>query len=460
MKDTLTGPNDKNNNIQNTAYFDLIWTGPDKLQIKNQTFYDGGNSLNENAYGFSQKFKSHVMEDKLILSDEFNTDFAKISMQASPSIRYTHFHFGDDFGAEFWNRPDISVNDLYQPWDTRILSTECNCDYSDYIEGYYRDIGLAALFDIDTKIGFDLIAGARHDSVHSKSSALQAFYDPTGLPSIPVASDNEGGWSWNASLSYKSPVGLIPYVTVARQTTINSGEGSELEPSTIAARQVLGTSNLLEGGLKGEFLDRKLYAAVSVYKQKRVQFSEQEALTNQVLQTKGVEAELRWSIDRHALVTGAYTHMNVINVGALASGSYFNYFGAGSYPGVDPALIFGGSEIGNLTITSKNDQRPGEPHNVVSATGTYAFDNGIAFTGDVSHVDAVWADYAQTVRLPAYWLLNVGVSYTKGPWLLRVTMKNANNARYFRAGGQDLFGADIALPQLPRSWQASLKYKF
>jgi iron complex outermembrane receptor protein len=41
-----------------------------------------------------------------------------------------------------------------------------------------------------------------------------------------------------------------------------------------------------------------------------------------------------------------------------------------------------------------------------------------------------------------------------------VVVKNANNARYFRAGGQDIFGADIALPQLPRSWQATIKYKF
>jgi iron complex outermembrane receptor protein len=41
-----------------------------------------------------------------------------------------------------------------------------------------------------------------------------------------------------------------------------------------------------------------------------------------------------------------------------------------------------------------------------------------------------------------------------------VVVKNLNNARYFRAGGQDLFGADIALPQQPRSFQATLQYKF
>jgi iron complex outermembrane receptor protein len=33
-----------------------------------------------------------------------------------------------------------------------------------------------------------------------------------------------------------------------------------------------------------------------------------------------------------------------------------------------------------VPITKANANRPGEPKNVVSATATYAFDNGIAFT--------------------------------------------------------------------------------
>ena len=470
MRDTLTGPNDKNNNVQKTAYFDLIWEGKGDLKIKNQMFYDGGVSLNENAYGFSQAFSSYVMEDKLVISDSFKTPFAKISVQGSPSIRYTHFHFADDFGAEFWNRPDISVDNLYQPYDTRILSTQTDSDYSDYLVGHYTDLGIAGLVDVDSVIGLDFIGGVRYDSVHAVSSAILAKYDPTnisanvygyGTPFNPTQSGTEGGVSWNASLSYKTPIGLIPYFTASRQNTVVAGEGSELYPVNIRNGAVLGKSNLLEAGIKGSWLGGRLYGAVSVYKQKRTQAGAESGLTNQILQTKGVEAEVRWSVDRHLLVTGSFTHMEVINIGALINGTYFNYFGAGDYPGVNPALIFGGSQIGNIAITNAQmAKRPGEPENVGSVTATYAFDNGIALTGDASHVDAVWANYTQSVKLPAYWLANVGVSYTKGPWLFRVMMKNANNARYFRAGGQDLFGADIALPQLPRSWQATIKYKF
>jgi iron complex outermembrane receptor protein len=470
MRDTLTGTNDKLNNVQKTGYFDLTWTGKGDLKIKNQLFYDGGNNVNENAYGFAQAFQSYVIENKLVLSDSFKTSFAKISVQASPSLRYTHFHFADDYGVELWNRPDISLADPYTPQSTRLLSTQCGCDYSDYVYGHYTDVGIAGLVDVDTNVGLDFIGGVRYDSVHSVSTAWLSKYDPTnisgnvgagyGSTGTATASDTEGGVSWNASASYKSPIGLIPYITVARQTTVVAGEGSELYLSNILSHQVLGKSNLLEGGLKGEFLDKKLYAAVSVYNQKRTQAGAESSLTNQILQTKGVEAEVRWSVDKHLLVTASYTHMHVTNVGALAAGSYFNYFGAGDFPGVNPALTFGGSEFGLVPITKANADRPGEPHNVVSGTATYAFNNGIALSGDLTHVDSVWLNYAQTVKLPSYYLLNLGVSYTTGSWMFRAGVKNANNARYFRAGGQDLFGADIVLPQLPRSWQASLKYKF
>jgi iron complex outermembrane receptor protein len=470
MKDTLTGTNDKLNNTQTTGYFDLTWSGKGDLKIKNQLFYDGGQNLNENAYGFAQAFSSYVIEDKIVLSDSFDTKFAKISVQASPSLRYTHFHFADDYGVELWNRPDVSLADPYTPQSTRLLATECGCDYSDYVYGHYTDVGIAGLVDVDTKIGFDFIGGIRYDSVHAVSTAWLDKYAPGdiagnvgagyGSSGTATAKGTEGAVSWNASLSYKTPFGLIPYITVSRQSTVVAGEGSELYLSNILSGNVLGKSNLLEGGVKGEFLNKKLYAAVSVYNQKRTQAGAESSLTNQILQTKGVEAEVRWSVDKHLLVTGSFTHMHVRNVGALADGSYFNYFGAGDYPGVNPALTFGGSQFGLVTITPANSERPGEPVNVVSGTATYALNNGIAFSGDVSHVDAVWLNYAHTVRLPAYWLLNLGVSYTTGPWMLRVGMKNVNNARYFRAGGQDLFGADIVLPQMPRSWQASLKYKF
>ncbi len=465
-RDTLTGPDDKLNNIQKTAYFDLIWDGPHDLEIKNQVFYDATNNLNENAYGFAQFIKSYVVEDKVVIADKFQLPGLTIAAQASPSLRYTHFNFGDDYGAEFWNRPDISTG--FVPNTTRLLSTQCNCDYSDYIHGGYLDAGIAGLVDATFDFGLDLLGGIRYDHVHATSHAIKAMYDlnpnNTNYPSAtPDASGNQGGVSWNTSVSYKTPFGIIPYFTASHQITVVEGEGAELYPGAVASETFMAASNMIEAGVKGEFLDKRLYVALDVYKQRRTDAAAESSLTNQVVKTKGFEAEMRWSVDRHLLVTANYTYIQVIDQSELA-GFFFNYFGIGdlvNVPANQSYLFLGGSQIGLIGGTGKKfAERPGIPHNVASATATYAFNNGIALNGDLQYVEHTFAGYTQQVELPAYFLLNLGASYRTGPWLFSVNIKNVNNARYFRAGGQDIFGADIALPELPRSWQASIKYKF
>jgi iron complex outermembrane receptor protein len=474
-KNSLTGVGDRLNNDQKTAYFDLIWDGPEDLQIKAQLFYDGTDNINENLYGFAQLVKSYVAEGKIVVAKKFTTDMGKFSVQFSPSLRKTKFDFGDDFGVELWSRPDITTG--YTAASTRLLATQCDCDWSDRLRGRYVDFGLAALVDLDFDFGLDIVGGLRWDSINARSTADLAKYDPDnntilqnvygfGPAIAPSQSGTQDGWSWNGSISYKTPIGIVPYFTAARQTTVVTGEGAEIQPRNILNGTFLSASTLYEAGIKGDFLDKRLYVALSGYKQQRTDVVSDSPLTNQVIKTKGFEAEMRWSVDRHLLVTANYTYIDVVNIAALDAGlsglGYFNYYGIGDLVNVsNPALYLGGSQTGNVYPTTKAQaRRPGIPHNVVSATATYAFDNGIAINGDVSHVDSVFSGYNQKVKLPSYWLLNVGASFATGPWLFRVVVKNANNARYFRAGGQDLFGANIALPQTPRSFQGTVQFKF
>jgi iron complex outermembrane receptor protein len=467
-RDTLTGENDFLKDKQTTGYFDLIYDGPDELEIKNQLFFDGTHNLNNNDYGFSQFIHSYVVEDKIVVAKSFTNSLGKFSFQLSPSLRYTHFKFHDDFDIEEFNRVDLTVG--YNALSNRLLSNECDCDYSHYTMGHYTDLGFAGLTDLDFDFGLDITLGARYDHVKATSATDQSKIDPLLLASPPGFDDSshpasakghDNGWSWNASASYELPFGIRPYVTASRQSTIVVGEGSEIYPDAVAANNFIAASKLYEAGIKGEFLDKRLYAAVSVYNQKRSDFNNQNTVTNQSVKTKGIEAELRWSVNKHLLVSGAYTLTNVYELTGLNTGSTFSFFGANDMPAVTPSLFFGGQPIGNLPITTKAaSRRAGIPKNLYSATATYAFNNGIALSGDVTHVDAVYSGQSQAVRLPGYWLLNLGVSYTTGPWLARLVIKNVNNARYFRANFTELFGSTIALPEVPRNFQATLEYKF
>lgn len=457
-KDVLTGPNDVLKNKATTGYFDIIFDAGSGIELKNQLFYDGYNNLNNNAYGFSQFHKSWVIEDKIVASKTFKTDVGNFALQLSPSIRHTDFLHGDDFNFEYFHRVDLTKG--YDALSDRLLSNECGCNYSNYLKGDYTDYGFAALADLDFNFGLDVLVGARYDTID-----VQSTNDPTKLrvaPAVLTGKGNKGGWSWNASVSYKLPFGIIPYATASRQTTVVAGQGAEIAASDANGGTFLAASKLYEGGIKGSFLNNKLYAALSVYQQTRTDHNIQSATVNQAVETDGLEAEARWSVDRHLLVTAAYTRTKVYNLTFLDNGSTFSFFGIEDLVNVtDPTLFLGGQPGGLVPIPNKEaSRRQGIPTNLYSATATYAFDNGFALNASLVHVDSVFSGQSRVVKLPAYTLVDLGASFQKDRWLFRVVVKNATDATYFRANFTELFGSTIVLPEKPRSFQASVVYKF
>lgn len=460
-KDVLTGPNDKLWNKATTLYADLIWDASDTLEIKNQLFYDGYDNINENAYGFAQFHNSYVIEDKIVATKTIDNSAGKFQIQLSPSIRYTDFLHGDDFTYEYFHRVDLTQG--YNAYSTRLLATQCNCDYTNYLRGYYTDAAFAALADLDFKFGLDVTLGGRYDSIHvqtgSDNSKLQnPITDPTKIS----AKGTNGLWSWSASANYKLPFGLVPYGTISRQSTVIAGQGAEVYASNVTGNAWTTASRMWELGIKGSWLGGRLYAAVDTYNQKRTDFSIQSSTVNQAVETRGIEAEVRWSVDRHLLLSGNYTKTKVYNLSFLNAGSTFSFLGSGDLKGVtDPTLYFGGQPGGLVTTnTLEKSRRAGIPTNTFSATATYAFDNGLAFAASATAVDSVYSGQSQAVRLPAYTLVDLSASYKTGPWLFRVVVKNATDATYFRANFTELFGSTIVLPEKPRSVQGSVVYKF
>ncbi|MEP9401293.1 TonB-dependent siderophore receptor [Sphingomonas silueang] len=456
-RNVLTGTEDKLTNRQTTLYYDVTFDGPGDLTLKNQLFFDHTQNINNNDYGFSQRVKSYVIEDKIVVAKSIDTGIGKFSGQFSPSVRYVNFNYGDDFDFEYFHRVDLTQG--YTPASNRLLANECNCGYTDRVFGHTTDYGVAALVDLDFDFGLDLLLGGRYDKVDATSR-----YDPTVMDRVPVRNSAKGsddGWSWTASASYKLPFGLIPYATASQQTTIVVGQGAEVLPEAVASG-FMSTSRLYEGGVKGSWLNDTLYAAVSAYKQNRTDFNIQSITVNQAVETKGVEAEARWAVDRHLLVTAAYTHTEVVNLTGLEQGTLFSFFGIEDLVNVtNPTLHLGGQPIGLVPINSRSDaRRAGIPANLYSATATYGFDNGLSFSGSVVKVDSVFSGQSQAVRLPAYTLVDLSSSFQTGPWLFRGVIKNATNARYFRANFTELFGSTIVLPERPRSFLASAVYKF
>jgi len=459
----LVAPDDQLGNEAITLYFDTIYY-TDNWEIRNQFFYDAYDNINENAYGFSQFHDSWVVEDKLIFATEYENDGLLAQFQFSPSVRYTDFEHGDDFTYEYFNRRDLTMPS--SALDRRLLSTRSGKNFDNYDVGNYLDLGVAAMTDLTWDWGLNLVLGLRYDTIDIEStSRTDLLLGATGEETPVYAEETVDGWSWNASISYEFEFGLIPYITAAEQATLVAGQGAEIGVGQLGDGSAFDTSELIEFGIKGSLLEDTLYFALSSFEQERTDFNAQNTVTNNTTNNKGTEFELRWVVNDNLVVSAGYTNIKVINLTALENGNQFGFLGAEDLVNLeDPSLIFGGNVIGlNLIgegFNNTDGRKAGIPENIYTLTATYDFQNGYAANVSIVDVEEVASGFSAAVTLPAYTLVNAGLSYQAEDWAFNLTVKNLTDERYFRSNFPDLFGSQIVLPELPRHFNAKFTYSF
>jgi len=441
-----------------TLYFDSIFDITDAFKITNKVFYESLDNNNENAYGFSQFANTWAAEDQLIFAYRMEpVGPVRANFQLSPSIRHQDFEHGDDFFFEYFDRRDITLPG--SPIDRRTLATRGQDPYSSHDKGKFTDYGAAFLADITFFDKLNLLAAGRYDYLDMESRSI-AFGDK--------ADDTDSTFSWSASLSYELPLGLRPYATVARQSTLILGQGGQIPESNLASGGAVGDSKLNEYGIKASLLDNKLYLALDYFEQERVDFNAQDTVTNNTTQARGVEFEARWVVTKNVTFTGAYTQLKVYNIGAIESGLQFGFAGAADILGVNPALMYGGvTNIGGFAgtpVTSREaGRKAGIPENVLSVYALFSFDgmfDGLTGSVGITDVDSVWSGFSKTVKLPSYTLLNASLYYETKSWKVGLQGKNLTDERYFRSNFPDLFGSSVVLPELPRNYLVSAAYKF
>ena len=452
----LVAPDDTLENEDLILYADVIMDVNEKWAVINKFYFESYENLNENAYGYSQFADSWVIENQLIINYTEEFDALTLDLLFSPSVRHTDFEHANDFDNEHFNRRDLTGPSTAR--DLRLLATRIDDDYTEYSVGDYTIYGVALLADLDFDNGLNLLLGGRFDSIDMSSS--QPGHKTLFGGDID-ASYTDDAFSWTASVSYATPLGLVPYVTVSKQTTVVVGQGSNLNPEEVQAENSVASSELFEVGVKGNFLNEQLFAQAIYYEQKRTDFSAQSIVTNQVSDTEGFEFELRWLVTPQLTLTAAYTNIEVVNRSTLDGGGRFSFLGAEDLPGTDPTTFYGGTAGGFVTLASNpNALRTGVPENIISVSGIYNFNNGLQLFGSVIDVDSAYSAFSQAVKLPAYTLVSAGAKYDLGSWSFTLTAKNLTDERYFRSNFPNLFGSTIVLPELPRHYQASVAYNF
>jgi len=455
-----------------TLYFDVIHDFESGLNLHNKSFYEDLDNNNENAYGFSQYAQTWAFEDQLIFAyDTQHTPWLKGSYQFSPSIRYQDFEHGDNFEYEYFDRRDISKPG--SPIDRRTLSTRDGAEiepWSSHTFGNYTDFGAAVLADFTAHQTIDLLLGARYDSFDMESRCGE--YLPNGnadsvgcdetTPIGEKQTDTDDAFSWSTSLSWNiAKSGVIPYVTIARQSTLVTGQGGQIPAELVASGSAVGESKLDEYGVKGSLFGGRLYTTLDYFKQQRTDYNAQDTVTNNTTLAEGWEFEFRSVLTDNLSMTGAYSNTKVYNV--PKGSAQFSFAGAEDVMGViDPSEMFGG--VTGLYQTSSGSRKAGIPENIYSLYFIYNFTgdvlNGLTATLGATHVDSVYSGWTKQVKLPSYTLVNAGLSYDTRHWGLSLQGKNLTDERYFRSNFPDLFGGSVVLPELPRNYMASLSYKF
>lgn len=458
----LVAPEDQLVNDVTTLYFDYIYQADSGLKITNKLFYEAYENLNENAYGFSQFHDSWVIEDQVIFEYQIFSDGLTTNLQFSPSVRYTDFKHGDDFNHEYFDRRDLTGPST--ALDKRLLATQIDADYDNYTYGNYLDFGLALMADFTFDFGLGILVGLRQDYLDVESEQdVDKLYDCTNNSCgvVEQADDTTDGLSWTLSVSYSTPFGITPYITASEQTTVVAGQGAEIDTGNIADGQYFDKSELLEAGIKGSLVDDTLFFAASYFEMERTDYNAQSITTNESAHTEGVELEMRYVVNNNLSLTAAYTNIEVTNQTIEESGINFSFFGANDLVNVtDKSLAYGGVVNGFLYLDGEAVNKAGVPENSYSLSALYDFKNGLRANVSLFHADEAASGQSRAVILPSYTLVNAGVSYSSGPFTYGVTVKNLTDEKYFRANFAGLFGSTVVLPELPRSYTASVSYSF
>ena len=438
-----------------TAYFDVVGDLGHGMTFKNQSFFDRMNSQKFSSYGFGADYRPWEVENKSTLSFSW-LPAETIVMNAFAGFDYTRVQVaaGESRNAyQAVDRRDISVgptaNDRFEgPW-----TSNGQIGFQYFQKGLYSDVGLFWLSNFQFWQKLMVTIGGRYDRDSPD------FWGRDGLdyaldPLTEAKSSNNAGML-HGSVSYRLPLHLTPYFTVATSRFMDLGQGNEIDYSEIPNGTYIEPSTLYEAGVKTD-LDGKFFGSLAYYHQKRSQWNTQ-SLSLDFFSAKGAEMELRAFLLKRLSLTGAFTwqepqQLNAPIILAVPPSAL----------GLTPQQGYGGKFLGITSIFLPPHPGPysvaGQPHWVFSPFATVNVTKNIGALIGTTWTSSVKAGYISGVVLPSYQLWRGGAFYRRERMEFNVGVNNMFNQVYFQS--QYLFEDSLVKPGALRDVSGSVKYTF
>ena len=447
-----------------TLYFDLAKDLGGERTLKLQLFHDTQDNKRFVSYGYPSAVDAKVSEARITLA--LPTTVGPVSAKTLVGGSYRRF---EGRRRESYNSGLIAI-------DRRDIAFGATA--TDTIDSPFTDeaggIGLkwendnrstwnqsGVFFTSDVEAGrWNLILGGRYDHYDVESQ-------DNGFLSYTIAgrqSDDRDKATYSASLTYKAPFGLMPYVSYAKASALEMSQAGDIAPSLVADGSWLSNSDLAETGVKFQLLNGTLVGSLAAYRQNRTQLSTTVSPpTVQGTRAKGVELEVRWLASERLSFTFTGNSQRTTIKGPDASFQYIPAYTAG----VAGANAYGGSYV--VWSFAGLPGRGGDyaytliPKSVVSLYGAYTskgHDWGQAgATLGLSHVSQTAGTVQNAVRYPAYSVVNGSAYLTRGPYTAELNVDNLFDAFYFTPDA-DTYANLGALPGKGREWRVTLKRTF
>lgn len=453
--------NDFSNTDTATGYADLAKDLGAGRTVRAQLFYDDLDNDRFVSYGFPASYQAHVWEGRLGMTstDTLFAGAVKASSIVGVGYRAYHGRQRESFNGGYisLDRRDLafgptptdifddpfSTGDQGLTWETDARST-------------VNDAGAFAQTDLKLPARFDLTTGARADSfsVRARDTGTVVY----GVTPGTTYRAGRGAVAWNASLSWTSPFGLMPYVTYAHTAAPELTQAGGVSPNLIAQNAWLAPSNLREAGVKLRLWNDALTGSLAAYRQTRTQLGQNNAVYGTL--GRGVELELRWVVDRHFSLTFAGNNQRTTIKGPDTS---FTVIPPAAV-GLSGANAYGGAYV----VYALNQLIPGDytntliPRGVASLYGTWTSDRQdwgrAGATLGLTSVSQT-RTLVSPVRFPAYTTANASAFVEHGPWRLQGNVDNLTDALYFTPVA-DVYANVAALPSVGRTWRIALRRSF
>lgn len=481
------------------AFLDLVYDTDPDFTVKNQLFYDRLESYKNSQLPYGERQSVYAAENKLTMTRKLNfswmPQWLEVNSLASANVRYTSsyqasgggdYDFRNDImagdgtlipNASFWNNLD---NDSY----------ETGAPKTTIRKSHYLEAGIGTMFDITLFDKLNIMPGARMDWADGYSRDAFRFSQFCSAPrtctsASPIAGEwlpeqsargSDRGLSYSISASYQLPLGIRPYATYARSSSVLDSANNGLDRQTILAPGgFIGEATLKEVGIKVSLLGGRMLLSTAAYEQSRTDLSAPDDPTAGAESTstraRGIEAELKWVPNKDMFLSVFGLVQDIKYIFATAANMELTGRQLGFQDVYDPdtgellypaeAFLYGGRYSVAIPPELRGQYMDynGKPSVQLGLNGNYQFTQHFSANIGVQYYSAVTIGRIGMLRVPSNTQINAGIAWSTPSWHIQLSGANLTDEEYYKGRNGDS-QAQLVTAMPGRTWQLTIKRDF